>query len=103
MKTISRDNTHKKNIIKNINNTIGIPSSYAAKLVDNLISILILNLLKTNQLKIKNFGTFNLKYKKKRIGRNPKNKVVHEILARKVLTFKAALKLNNNVNAYGEK
>ena len=48
MKTISRDNTHKKNIIKNINNTIGIPSSYAAKLVDNLISILILNLLKTN-------------------------------------------------------
>ena len=103
MKTISRDNTHKKNIIKNINNTIGIPSSYAAKLVDNLISILISKLLKTNQLKIKNFGTFNLKYKKKRIGRNPKHKVVHEILARKVLTFKAALTLNNNVNAYGKK
>ena len=97
MKTISRDNTHKKNIINNIHNTIGIPSSYVAKLVDNLISILISNLLKTNKLKIKNFGTFNLKEKKKRKGRNPKNKIIYEILERNVLTFKAAENLKRKV------
>ena len=67
MKTISRNNTHKKNIALNINHTIGIPLSYAAKIIDDLISILISNVLTKNQLKIKNFGVFNLKKKIKEL------------------------------------
>jgi integration host factor subunit alpha len=98
MKTISRNNTHKKNIALNINHTIGIPLSYAAKIIDDLISILISNVLTKNQLKIKNFGVFNLKKKNKRIGRNPKNKTNHEILERNVLTFKSAIVLSRKVN-----
>ena len=97
MKRISRDNTHKKDIVNNIYNTLGIPSSSAAELIDNLISNLISNLFTKKHLKIKNFGTFNLKKKEKRIGRNPKNKINHEIIARNVLTFKAAAKLNKKV------
>ena len=103
MKTTGRDNTHKKNIVNNIFKKVGIPSSYAAKLVDDLIAILISNIYEKNCLKIKNFGTFNLKKKKKRIGRNPKNKNNHEILARNVVTFKAAVKLNKKVNSYDKK
>ena len=52
MKKISRDNTHKKDIVSNIFNAVGVPSSYAAKLIDDLISILIFNLIKKEQLKI---------------------------------------------------
>ena len=63
MKRISRDNTHKKDIVNNIYNTLGIPSSSAAELIDNLISILISNVFTKKHLKIKNFGTFNLKKK----------------------------------------
>jgi len=98
MKTINRHNTQKKNIVYNIFNIVGIPSSYAAKIVDDLISILILNLRKKNYLKIKNFGSFILKKKRKRIGRNPKNKIIYEIVERKVLTFKAAVELSRKVN-----
>ena len=56
---ISRDNTHKKNIIDNIFNTSGVPSSFAAKLVDDLILIMITNIYSKKELKIKNFGTFS--------------------------------------------
>jgi integration host factor subunit alpha len=95
---ISRDNTHKKNIIDNIFNTSGVPSSFAAKLVDDLILIMISNIYSKKELKIKNFGTFSLKKKKKRIGRNPKNKTIHEILERNVITFKTSTKLNKIIN-----
>ena len=63
--TINSYNTHKRNIVSNIFNRVGIPSSYSSKLIDDLISILILNMQK-NYLKIKNFGSFNLKRKKKK-------------------------------------
>ena len=98
MKKTSRDNTNKANINNNIFNAVGIPLSYAANLVDDLIFILIFNLLKKKQLKIKNFGTLKKKKKKKRIGRNPKNKIEYEILSRNVLTFKAAFELSRKVN-----
>ena len=64
---VNRINTHKKDIINNIFNTIGIPSSYASKLVDELILIIISALITKKKLKIKNFGTFSLKKKKKEL------------------------------------
>ena len=76
MKTTGRDNTHKKNIVNNIFKKVGIPSSYAAKLVDDLIAILISNIYEKNCLKIKNFGTFNLKKKKKELAEIQKIKTI---------------------------
>ena len=58
---------------------------------------------KKSYLKIKNFGSFNLRKKNSRIGRNPKNKIDHEISERNVLTFKAADKLNKKVNSHVKK
>jgi len=49
-----RDNTNKKNITTNIVNIVGIPSSLAANLVGDIISIVIFNVIKINCLKIKN-------------------------------------------------
>jgi|TARA_B110000881_G_scaffold111367_1_gene97766 nucleoid DNA-binding protein len=95
---VTRDNTHKKNIVNNIFKKVGLPSSYAAKLVNDLIIILITNLISKKKFKIKNFGTFDLKKKKKREGRNPKNKIIHEILERNIVTFKAAEKLKKKLN-----
>jgi nucleoid DNA-binding protein len=56
---VTRDNTHKKNIVNNIFKKVGLPSSYAAKLVNDLIIILITNLISKKKFKIKNFGTFD--------------------------------------------
>ena len=103
MKLTSKNNTHKTNIINNISNYVGLANNYGLKLVDDLTLILINNVIKKKNLKKKNFGTFTLKKKEKRIGRNPKNKNNHEILARNVVTFKAAVKLNKKVNSYDKK
>jgi integration host factor subunit alpha len=100
MKVI-RDNTHKKNIIENIFNKIGLPSNYTTKIIDDIVVILISGIIKKKIIKIKNFGTFSLRKKNKRIGRNPKSKKEYEITERNVVVFKAVeiikKKLNNNV------
>jgi integration host factor subunit beta len=99
MKSANRDNTNKRNIADKIFNLVGIPSSLAANLVDDIISITINSLIKENYLKIKNFGSFCLKKKNTRIGRNPRNKIDHEISERNVLVFKTSTNLSTKVNA----
>ena len=99
MKSANRDNTNKRNIADKIFNLAGIPSSLAANLVDDIISITINSLIKENYLKIKNFGSFCLKKKNTRIGRNPRNKIDHEISERNVLVFKTSTNLSTKVNA----
>ena len=95
---INRDNTHKKNISNNISNRIGLPLNYALNLVDDLVQILISNIRLSKTFKIKNFGTFTLSKKDKRVGRNPKNKIEHIILERNVITFKASEDLKKKIN-----
>mgnify|MGYP001216996426 FL=1 len=93
-----RDNTRKKNIADNIFNILGLPKNYAAKLIDDLNFILISNIVRQGSFKVKNFGTFNLRKKIKRAGRNPKNQIKHDILERNVVTFKAAEGLKRKIN-----
>ena len=83
MKLIAKNNTRKLNIINNISQNLGLPHTYGLKLIDDLISILISNVITVKQLKIKNFGTFSLKKKKKKKGRNPKKKNIYKKLERK--------------------
>ena len=99
MKMAKRVNTNKKDIINNVFNKVGIPTNYAAKLIDELIDIIIKNITTKKIAKIKNFGVFTLKEKKKRVGRNPKNKVTHEILKRNVVTFRVAEELRRRINS----
>ena len=94
----SRDNTSKKKLVSNIFEITGIPASLSERLVNDVIKILISNIAKNKTFKIKNFGTFNLRKKKNRIGRNPKNKIKYEIFARNVLTFKPSEPLKRKIN-----
>ena len=103
MKIQSRDNTHKKDIVSNIFKKVGVPSVYGMKLIDDIILIMLSNVLIKKSFKIKNFGSFTLTKKKKRIGRNPKNEVNYEILERNVLTFKAANELKRKINIDAKK
>jgi|TARA_B100001093_G_C26783379_1_gene995601 integration host factor subunit alpha len=96
---INRENIQKKEIINNIFQTLGFPKSYSTRLLNDLINILIINIIKANVFKIKNFGTFTFKKKSRRVGRNPKNKILHEISERNVITFKAANSLKQKINS----
>ncbi|MBL6857434.1 MAG: HU family DNA-binding protein [Pelagibacteraceae bacterium] len=100
MKVI-RENTHKKDIIKNIYRKIGLPNTYAAQILNDIINILTLNIITKKIIKIKNFGTFYLKKKSKRVGRNPKNKKIdHEISERNVVIFKPSELLKKKLNIH---
>ena len=97
MLKIKKTQLTKKDISKKINSKIGLSKSYTNKITDNLIFIL-KNLIKKDEINIKNFGTFRITNKEERIGRNPKNKKSYLIKARKSLSFKISYNLNKKIN-----
>ena len=64
-KNISRDD-----IAETINNEFGFAKKECLDIVNDIIEIIIEGLKTSNSVKIHNFGTFKLKRKKSRIGRN---------------------------------
>ena len=93
-----RQNLTKKEII----NSIYIQLGYSKKLIENILEdmfeILLLSLKENGKIKISNFGTFILRHKKSRIGRNPKTKKEAIITERNVVTFKPSKFLKNKIN-----
>jgi integration host factor subunit alpha len=58
------------------------------------------SLLRDESVKLRSFGAFNVRAKRERIGRNPRNGVEATIDARRVLTFKASPTLTSRVNGW---
>ena len=56
------------------------------------------NLIKNKKIKISNFGTFSIRSKKKRIGRNPKTKESKIISERNVVLFKPSNQFKDFIN-----
>ena len=97
MSKIKRLNLTKNHIVKEINLKIGLSNSYIDKVVDSLIEILKVS-IKNKELNIKNFGTFKTINKNERLGRNPKNKKIYKIKARKSLSFIISKKFKDEIN-----
>ena len=96
--SVKETSLKKKNITSAVNKEIGLPSLYADKLINDIFNILIENLKNDEILKIKNFGTFKILNKNKRVGRNPKNNKLYEISERNVATFKTSNYLKKKIN-----
>ena len=77
---------------------LGMSRQSSADLVDQLLEEMIQGIMKDEQLKIASFGTFSLRKKRERMGRNPKTKESAVITARRVLSFKPSLMLKGKVN-----
>ena len=81
------DNKIKKiDIIKKLNSKTGLSSNFSKKVLNDLISIININ-IKSGKLILKNVGTFRVVKKKQRIGRNPKTKEEFVISSRKSISF----------------
>jgi len=93
-----RINLTKKEIINSIYMQVGFSKKISEGLLDDIINIIIHNLKKHKKLKISNFGTFTIRSKKSRVGRNPKTKEEKKISERKVLLFKASKDFKNYIN-----
>ena len=92
-KNISRDD-----IAESMHNEFGFPRKECLDIVSEIIEIIIDGLENNSFVKIHNFGTFKLKKKKSRIGRNPKTKEEHIISDRVVVSFKASKKILEFIN-----
>ena len=77
----------RNDIIEQIQIEMGISISDSSKIFEEIIEEVLLSLEEGNDVKISNFGTFSVKKKKSRIGRNPKTGIEKEITARNVISF----------------
>ena len=93
-----RINLKKKDIVNSIYMQIGYSKRISETLFEDFLSLILENLIKHSKVKISNFGTFILKKKKQRIGRNPKTKISAIISERNVITFKAYSELKRYIN-----
>jgi integration host factor subunit alpha len=93
-KTITRE--YLSNCIKK---EIGLPRSESLKLVAIILDSLSVSIKKEKILKISLLGTFKIKNKNSRMGRNPKTGKEAIISARSVVTFTASEKLKARLNA----
>jgi nucleoid DNA-binding protein len=91
------NNLSKRDISKLISFKLGFSNTYIIEVINDLITS-IKDQTKINGLNIKNFATFNIIKKNQRIGRNPKNKKIYNIAARKSLSFVVSKKLNDKIN-----
>ena len=95
-----RQNLTKKEIINSIYMQIGFSKKISENLLEDFFDIVFQNLKKNNKVKIAKFGTFELRFKNKRVGRNPKTKEAKIISARKVILFKPSKELKKKINNY---
>ena len=77
---------------------IGLSRVESADLVDSIFDLMTEGLVQDGILKLSSFGTFEVRQKKARVGRNPKTGVEVTITPRLVVTYKASHVLKNKMN-----
>ena len=97
-----RSNLTKKDLINSVYMQIGFSKSISENLIDDFFSILTENLKNEKKLKLSKFGTFSVRSKKSRIGRNPKTKEQKTISDRNVVLFKASNEFKDLVNSQND-
>ena len=95
---MTRINLTKKDLINSIYMQIGFSKLVSESLINEFFSLILLNLKKEKIVKISNFGTFILRGKNPRIGRNPKTKEKKEISRRNVVLFKPSKEFKIFIN-----
>ncbi len=93
-----RQNLTKKEIVNSIYMQLGFSKKLIENLLEDIFEVLLDCLKQKNKVKISNFGTFILRHKKSRVGRNPKTKKETLISERNVILFKPSKYLKRKVN-----
>ena len=94
-----RINLTKKDLINSVFMQIGFSKNISENLIDDFLSTILENLKNEKKLKLSKFGTFSIRTKKSRVGRNPKTKEEKTISDRDVVLFKASKEFKNLVNS----
>ena len=98
-----RVNLTRKDLVNLVYMQIGFSKLISENLIEEFFSLIILNLKKEKKIKIAKFGTFIVRLKKNRIGRNPKTKEKKIISERNVVLFKPSKELKKIINTINDK
>ena len=97
-----RINLTKKDLTNSVYMRIGFSKHISETLIDEFFSLIIINLKIEKIIKLSNFGTFILRTKNSRVGRNPKTKERKEISKRNVVLFKPSKEFKDLLNNSGD-
>ena len=87
-------------LMESIHQKMGCSRAEAAELIDAVLQEMNKALQEEGVVKISSFGTFQVRQKKARVGRNPKTKQEAQINARKVVSFYASNLVKKQINAH---
>ena len=93
-----RINLTKKDLVNLVYMQLGFSKQISENLIEDFLSTIVLNIKQEKKLKLSKFGTFSIREKKSRIGRNPKTKETKIISSRDVVLFKPSKEFKKFVN-----
>ena len=93
-----RINLTKKDLVNSIYMQLGFSKQISENLVNDFLLTIIQNIKIEKKLKLSKFGTFSIRQKKSRIGRNPKTKESKVISSREVVLFKPSKEFKEFIN-----
>ena len=94
-----RINLTKKDLVNLVYMQIGFSKQISENIIDEFFSLIVKALQHEKEIKISRFGTFTIRKKNSRIGRNPKAKEEKKISERNVVLFKPSKEFKELINA----
>jgi integration host factor subunit alpha len=93
-----RINLTKKDLVNLVYMQLGFSKQISENLIEDFLSTIVSDIKQEKKLKLSKFGTFSIRQKKSRIGRNPKTKETKMISSRDVVLFKPSKEFKDFVN-----
>ena len=93
-----RINLTKKDLVNLVYMQLGFSKRISENLIDDFLATIVTNIKSEKKLKLSKFGTFSIRQKKSRIGRNPKTKETKVISSREVVLFKPSKEFKEFIN-----
>ena len=93
-----RINLTKKDLVNLIYMQLGFSKQISENLIEDFLATIVTNIKSEKKLKLSKFGTFSIRQKKSRIGRNPKTKETKVISSREVVLFKPSKEFKEFIN-----
>ena len=93
-----RINLTKKDLVNLVYMQLGFSKQVSENLINDFFSTIIFNIKNEKKLKLSKFGTFQLRAKRSRVGRNPKTKEIKVITSRNVVLFKPSKEFKQLIN-----
>ena len=93
-----RINLTKKDLVNLVYMQLGFSKQISENLIEDFSSTIIENIKNEKKLKLTKFGTFEIRQKKSRVGRNPKTKETKVISSRDVVLFKPSKEFKEFIN-----